>query len=418
MMIHDMVSGNQFWRFLKWLTFSAVFGVVLIVFFVFFIDPYNLYGLFKCSGVNAVKPVLPRYVEEIKLTQAIKLKPDTLIFGNSRAEIGLDPEATAFSSRGYAAYNMAIRGASMASSLRQLDYILQKGIKPKRIIIGIDFVDFMNASGAVGLDNQQMAPENTDFPSEKLFWRFDSLFSMSSVKDSINTLFIQNDGEAAIMTERGFNPLKEYLAMARNEGYFVLFRQRAEENAKIYLKKAAGGFDKSGFAYLRSMMKNALDAESEVVLIIYPYHAQILTLFEETGLLPSFTLWKRQVVEEAERYATHTGNSRVTVLDFSGFGERQCERIPAKGDLRSATQWYWEAGHFKKALGDIVLEEALQQLENPKAFPVGDTNFGVSLNSANLDANLQRINVERQKCRGANPQMFAEIDSLVSSLRK
>jgi hypothetical protein len=69
-------------------------------------------------------------------------------------------------------------------------------------------------------------------------------------------------------------------------------------------------------------------------------------------------------------------------------------------------------------LGDIVLEKALRQLENPKPLSVDDTGFGVDLNSANLEANRQRINLEKQKCKAAYPQMFEEVGSLVSSLRK
>lgn len=51
--------------------------------FVVFVDPYDLYRIYNTKGVNAVKPVLPRYVDEIKLARAVKLQPDTLILGNS-----------------------------------------------------------------------------------------------------------------------------------------------------------------------------------------------------------------------------------------------------------------------------------------------------------------------------------------------
>lgn len=416
-MNYDSAISEQHKRFLSWLATVVLCGVVAIIFFVGIIDPYSQYGWFKQAGINAVKPDLSRYAEEIKLTQAIKLKPDTLIFGNSRAEIGFDPESPALMQHGYSAYNLAIRGTTITSSHRQLTYLLQKGIKPKRVLIALDFVDFMNPSKKVDAGAKRIAVNNADFPVDKWYWRFDGLFSMASMKDAINTLLIQNNSEAATMTERGFNPLREYQELARNEGYFVLFRQRAEENAKTYLKKASGRFDKTDFIYLRAMLKNAVAVGSEVIIIIYPYHAQILALFEETGLLPAFIQWKKEIIAETQNFSVAHKEIPIRVIDFSGYGQYQCERIPGKGDLDSTTQWYWEAGHFKKALGDIVLQRSLMLTANSTVLPQNDSIFGVTLNKINLESNRQRMNREKERCAQVYPKLFEEVKTLVESLR-
>lgn len=415
-----MVTNNpinfQAKNFLNWLVGAMLCGAMAVTVFVTCIDPYNLYGWFKQDGINSVKPDLSRYLEEIKLTQAVKLNPDTLIFGNSRAEIGFDPESPALIQRGFSAYNLAIRGTSIALSNRQLDYLLHKGLKPKRLFIAVDFGDFISA-GSHSSNNRQpvTAAINTDFPVEHWPWRFDSLFSITSIKDAVRTLLIQNDNEAATMTGRGFNPLREYQAMARNEGYFVLFRQRAEDNAKNYRKKALGKFDRTDLVYLRTMLKNAVDVGSEVIVIIYPYHAQLLILFEELGLLPSFTQWKNEIVAETENFSKLAGAPQIRVIDFSGYGAHQCEPIPGKGDLRSVTQWYWEAGHFKKALGDIVLDRALALAAEPPIAPQDKSKFGINLSGTNLALDSERMANEKNKCAETYPLLFKETNALIEA---
>jgi len=411
-----MANEYIYGRFLKWIVCSLGCGILASLVFVIIADPYDLYRIHSVKGFNTVKPVLTRYVDEIKLARAIELNPDTLILGNSRAEIGLDPESPVLIKKGYSAYNLAIRGSAIVTAQRQLDYLISKDIKPKRIMIGVDFVDFVNPDGPFKLTADNIAPETDHFAIDNYFWRFDSLFSMSSLKDSVSTLLIQNDGEAATMTARGFNPLNEYIPLARSEGYFVLFRQRAEENAKTYLRKRRGGLDESGFANLRAILRRAVQSDSDVVLIIYPYHAQILALFEETGLMPIFAQWKVRLVEEADKYRQANRAGGIRVLDFSGYAEWQCEKIPAKGDLKSTVQWYWEAGHFKKSLGDKILERALVDLEQVGSQSENGAKFGFDLRMSNIDDNARRMDLEYQSCARSNGQMFDEIKTLVKSL--
>jgi hypothetical protein len=56
-------------------------------------------------------------------------------------------------------------------------------------------------------------------------------------------------------------------------------------------------------------------------------------------------------IAEANQSNPDTG---IVLVDFSGFCQYNCERIPALHEVRASNKWYWEAGHFKKALGDIA----------------------------------------------------------------
>lgn len=140
--------------------------------------------------------------------------------------------------------------------------------------------------------------------------------------------------------------------------------------------------------------------DADVKLVIYPYHAQILALFEEAKLWPLFEEWKRQVIKAVEQSKRAHPNANIVLLDFSGFGPYNCEPIPAAGATGDVTKWYWEGGHFKKQLGDIVLARVMSTVA--PASP-----FGFALDADTEQANRERIAAERRTCIGIAPDTFA-----------
>ncbi|SOD40059.1 hypothetical protein [Nitrosovibrio sp. Nv4] len=405
-------------RFMRWFTISILTGVALVVALVVIVDPYNQYRVVVRPGFNLIKPRLTRYQSEIKLTQAAEMRADALILGHSRAEVGFDPEAPVFVRQGLSAYNLAIPGTGIGTARAQVEYLDQIGIKPKVVVLGVEFLDFMEAPQKTASAISHPRPINDRHPITHWFWHFDSLFSLASVKDAIRTLFVQNDNEAEIMTSRGFNPLNEYGPIVRREGYYPLFRQRAQENTETYLRKAKGSLSSADFDHLRAILDIAAESGSDVKLIIYPYHAQILALFEETRLWSSFWKWKDLLVREVSAAKQRHPGARIALFDFSGYGSYNCEKIPAKGDRVTNTRWYWEAGHFKKELGDIVLESVFSQsadtLQMVNAEQDKPDIFGYPLNESNEALNLRRIYHERSDCMKSYPTLFVETTELVA----
>ena len=51
----------------------------------------------------------------------------------------------------------------------------------------------------------------------------------------------------------------------------------------------------------------------------------------------------------------------VELWDFTGFSPYTAEQVPRPGDTRTELQWYWEAGHFKKSLGDLLARERVRR---------------------------------------------------------
>ncbi|MES2046929.1 MAG: hypothetical protein V4447_00900 [Pseudomonadota bacterium] len=396
--------------FVKKTTLFVISGVVLSILFVVIVDPYRIYGLVDRTGFNHVKPAPERYQEQIKLVGAKRLNANVLILGNSRAEIGFDTDDKIFATAGNSSYNLAVPGKGIDTSRRQLEQLRGLNIHPKVIILGLDFLDFLTDKKIPYLPNLEEKKEKT---VSSLKWQFDLLFSLQSVADGIKTLRIQNKTDAETITTSGFNPLLEYKKYSKEQGYYALFQQRAEENAKNYLRKsqfviAPASDSDTRWGELRTIMAAASEENAELHMLIYPYHAQILLMFEEVGLMPAFEQWKAQLAQELERAKRIYPQTRSHLWDFSGYSTFQCDAIPAKNDKSTVTKWYWEAGHFKASLGKVILSKMFDKT----AVDASDS-FGYALKTSNISSNKQRLAEERQECLKQYPDLFLDVARLI-----
>lgn len=386
--------------FLRTVLLTLAAGSAVCAAFVYIVDPYGLYGAVNRAGINQVKPALTRYQEEIKTTLAVRSGAANFIFGNSRAEIGFDPDTLGN------AYNLAVAGSVMDTVINQIAYLQSHGVRPAGAVVGMEFLNYAEAPRPVRAGAPPAAPVHA---ADRASWRFDALYSFASLKDSVRTLRMQQDAYAESMSPRGFNPLREYLAYARIDGYHLIFQRRAEENAANYLRKARAGFNAADARRDTRLILDMLAASgADIKLVIYPYHAQVLLLFEETGLWPKFEAWKAILAEEVDAARARHPGAHMLLADFSGFGERQCEAVPASGST-APTQWYWEGGHFKKALGDEVLRAL--------ATGNGYEGLGMPLDMRMLEANRARIAQGRAACLAARPDLLEQVRAIVAGQR-
>lgn len=393
------MTASPFKSYLATLALLLAGGALLAGAVVLIVDPYGLYGVVRRDDFNAVKPGLSRYQNQIKMEHALRRQPQFIILGNSRAEIGFDPRASALAALG-SGYNLAIPGTGLATSASQFAQLRQAGVHPRTVIVGLEFIDFLNPAIPPAA---RPAPTAAAPAQGRADWRFDALFSLASLKDAVHTLRIQHDGEAATLSADGFNPLLEYGAHARRDGYQKMFAQRARESAANLRRKSTRGLATEDFQLLRSFLLAMAATQADVQLVIYPYHAQMLAMFEAAGLWPLFEEWKTQLVLAIAAVKAQHPDAHISLIDFSGYGRYNCERIPAANERGMATRWYWEAGHFKKALGDIVLRRVM----SPRDSAPGDSRFGMPLDGASLAQNRARIAQERSVCAAAQPALFS-----------
>ena len=408
-----MAGDRGYAGFIKWMVATLLAGVLLVVLFVVVVDPYRLFRLVDVAGVNAVKPSPEHFQSEIKLAGAKALRPATVLMGNSRVDVGIDPDSEQLGAARRPAYNLAIPGTGVGTSREQFEHLRDAGATPSTLLLGVDFFDFL------------LDPDSVEAPAKSppaglasQRWKVETLFSLNALLDAVRTLRIQRDPDAGMMTARGFNPLHDYLRFARMDGYHSLFQQRALENARNFSLAPHGiarsrGDSSSEWRDLGALLDAAARAKTDVHLIIYPYHVQLMAMMEQTGLWPAFEQWKLRLLREVARFNGAHPAARIVLWDFSGYGALQCEPIPAKGDVVHGTRWYWESGHFKAALGERILARIFG------AAGAGSVTeeFGFRLDAANWSENRERIARERLDCLAAAPAMFRDAAAMVADFQ-
>jgi hypothetical protein len=329
-------------------------------------DPYRFYGIRPVPGLNALKPRIYQQASMAKTRQLERIKPKTLLLGNSRIEIGLDPQSARWPN-GYAPiFNAGFAGRNLFSAR----YMLREAIavsQPNTILVSLDFQDFDESETPpdtpfyINADERRLLVDRRGNPNPdrtQQIWRdwASATLTMDAFYDSVMTLLDQNPTTTATMTPYGFNPLHEYRVFVARSGYYQLFAQRNAVNEGIYQYRPKPDFADTtqfeNFRHLEDIMNVAGDHGISVILFIPPYHSDYLELFHRLRLWESFENWKRALV----RVIARRNSKSIRLYDFADYNELTTERVPPPGDTHSEMRWYWEAGHYKSALGDELLD--------------------------------------------------------------
>jgi hypothetical protein len=393
-----MNAREYLWAWLRWtvLFLGSVVAVNIVI------DPYGLFRVVDVPGVNRVKSQASERGSLFKHVGLERMHPRGLILGNSRAEIGFDPESPAWPLWARPAFNLALPGAGMAAVTGDFARAL-RDTTPKLVVVGLDFLDFRVDPSS---DDSFNVPAPGADPSVDLRGRVSALLTMNALADSLATVKAQHEPYPTSLTEAGFNPKLDYVGIARREGYYALFRQREQENALAYVRGAksvyqSGGRPAPAFDAVENIIAIARERSITLRFVIYPYHAHTLVLFHLTGLWPAYEDWKREL---AGRIEAARGTLDVELWDFTGFFPYADERVPPPGDTRTELQWYWEAGHFKKSLGDLLLADI---------FDGEGKHWGSRLTEGGLQAHLRKQREARDDYERSRPDDLDELRRLV-----
>jgi len=389
-------------RYLRWMFATLIASITLCGALNVFIDPLGVFAAPRIPGINSLKPYLDHHQELARWMAAKRLCPSAAIFGNSRAQIGFDPEHPAFHKAGLEAFNHAIPGSSVNLALNQLNWLIEAGCTPRVAILGIEFFDFLGATSPV---TPLSIPRVEPAPRLNGLFFAETVFSLSGLRDSVNTLSLQQAKYPATVSPRGFNPLLNYIREVEQSGHQQLFRQRAEENLKSWKRKAPRVQSETGvstdYAALESFLSLASKSGIKTYVVIYPYHAEIRLVMERIGLGDVFSEWKESLLLATQKLS-HQG-AEIQVFDFSGVSKYSLEAIPAYGDKQTQLKYYWEAGHFKKALGDKMILQIL----------AGDAGFGVQLHDVILKDWLSKDRMQVKAVLAQPSPLLTEVNHLL-----
>ncbi|MCF6337465.1 MAG: hypothetical protein L3J84_05875 [Gammaproteobacteria bacterium] len=392
----------------------------------YLVDPYGLFGTSRIAGFNEKKPTANTRVRVVKPYQVTRVQPHALIIGNSRPEMGLDPDHECWPVEKRPVYSLTTPGASVYMQMRQTQHALAS-TPANLIIVGVDFLDFL-VTPENHADPYQWPPAVREFEhrlsvtttgqDNDTYWRqsirdyVTTVFSLDTLEDSLQTIASQGNINASNQTERGFNPARDYLDIIHSEGQAVLFRQKNDQVISTLLGKNwsiyhAGTRWSRDFEALKQLMETSKKHDAELILFINPYHAQYLESIRQTGKWSLFEQWKRELVKLADNY---TNNA---IWDFSGYNAYTTE-AESVDKTTNVMDWFWEPAHYRKELGDLMLN---RMLGNYCPKETVKPEFGSLISVANIELHLTRQRAAAQTYVANNPLVITKIQKLVSQKR-
>jgi hypothetical protein len=378
-----------------------------------YVDPYRFFFLQGRLDDRFPRPRATQHIALTKLFGAMHVQPRTLILGNSRAEIGLDPRSQAWPSDWRPVYNGAIPGGWLKSDVDALVLALRND-QVQHVVIGLEFLDFLTDP-----DSPPPAQDADDDHTSMSGSRKDAvatLLSLDSLIDALRTLHARNDAYSPDITSLGFNPRNEYRLYALREGYGALFLQRDRENARVYARLPKSIYRRDSqtsdaWRQLDRLLSMVSKHDVALTAFVYPYHAHTLELFHSAGLWPAFEAWKLQLARILENSRLPGSEGRCVLWDFSGYHTYAGEQVPDAKQLDAQMDWYWEGGHFKSTLGEIMLSRMLASDASEQ------DEFGRCLKSKSVPESLRLVRLERERYVARHHSTVEGLARLLPSVR-
>lgn len=327
---------------------------VLVICLTVLIDPYGIWGSPRIKGLNAFKINAPSKVRLTKPAQFERTNARTVVIGNSRPEVGIDPASPCWNPEDRPVYNYAIPGAGISAQLAIAAHAITDD-DTQRLLLGIDFVDFLSRRRTA--NGQELRPE----PSEKgdleslfsaLGDRLTSVLSLDALADSLMTAIGQHQQYPVDITESGFNNGNIFAAVVASEGQDMLFDQKLAELEARY-QAGAWSFDPMNqetaqvFDSLEEVFQAAGARGVELILFTNPLHADFLDLLRDRGFDDDISAWLKRLNELAQQHG-------AALWHFATRHEYATEKTPA-GSGGTLSHWFWEPSHYRAALGDRLL---------------------------------------------------------------
>jgi len=412
-------SERQFAAYLDTIGIGAVVLLTIIILMNYLVDPYSIFGSPSWEGINANKPELFKHLRLTKAYAVKTRKPDALVIGSSRTEHGLDPEHPALFPE-FNTYNLALNGATIYENLRYFQHANAER-RLKKVVLAIDFFQF-NAYRPNAPDfTEKRLSSDIHGDKRKIAIITDMLETLASVDAttaSLKTLFQQANRDNVILPRGQVEqPDKEAIVMMHGGRHEAALYSELNYVTHLFFPRPHKKFDfvsedgsTNTFDYFRRILEEAHRSKIEFYMLISPAHARQWELTASTGLWDKWETWKREIVRLNEEIAQERRRPPFPLWDFSGFNTYTMEALPVLGDKETMMRWFWESSHYRKELGDLVLDRVLNYSDPNR--PIAN-DFGVLLTSENVEKHLASIREAHQRYRQSHREEVKEIDDLV-----
>jgi hypothetical protein len=370
----------KFGRYLALMASTWVFAALAVAAFTLLVDAIGISPVrVAIAGFNAWKPLRQDYDWIAKRYDVWLNQPTTIFMGSSRIKQSIDPKL--FAGTGFApVYNGGINGsASFQETRAYLQDYLRADQNLHHIFIEVFApVLFANPRAAaptsfVVTGGQAPRPSVVEFGLLDQISDFGSIFfSVGGVSSAFRTVSMNRRQVASVSSDDGFAPipLAPHHFSVKNVFNFVVHTGFMRRGAVL---------PSAAMAAARGMIADCNLRQVECRFFVSPLHADVLLAAYHLGLWPELEKLKRGLAELAPTY------------DFT--------RYSRLIDERAGPVVYWpEAFHFSAALGELMAR-AMTDLRTADM----PANFGVVLDSTNIDSSLAAWREERDEWIAQHP---------------
>ncbi|MGJ0338297.1 hypothetical protein [Aliarcobacter cryaerophilus] len=361
---------------IKWIKIFfglSLFGVLFIGGANYIVNPYGIYK----TNIFPNKPEQEKNIRLIKVVKVKDIKPVSISLGTSRTEVGYDPNHKYFSKP---SYNLAVSATSLYENRLYLEYAVKQG-NLKEVLLVADWIMF----------NTKLMTKSNDFEDSFNIENIHKLlFSVDVFKSSFNTII--NQKIKSIYLENGQNDWYFYQEhIDKNGGHLKVMNYDEKSyyinsiykfNSNIYQDTK-----KDSFEDFRKILELCYENNIKLDIIFGPSHVRQWEAYDYYQDIETWYKWKKDVVLFVEKIAKEQEKTPYRIMDFSVYHELTAETVPT--NPKEKMKYHWEASHYKKELGDIVLDRLLD------ISPYKD--FGVELNIQNIDNHIQNLREDRVK---------------------
>ncbi|MCS7466760.1 hypothetical protein NZK35_08905 [Stieleria sp. ICT_E10.1] len=384
------------------------------------IDPYLRFGIPRYTGFSFFKPKAIRQVRMAKAYGVVRNEYKTIFLGNSRVDIGLDPDSEGLPDAFKPAYNLGQPGGGTEIALAYLEHVIVHH-KPSTVVLGVDFLNVLRKPGDSGQRSGTVAIKSTDespmwarlrsldetkkfapgFP-QRLTDATASTLSLSALSDSILTVLLQSNPYVANMTDAGFNSGEAFRNLIRSEGQASLFEQKnAEYDDKCRERIFPPLEESQEIRAIESLLRLCKRREIRIEVYTHPYHADILRILNATDRWVEFENWKLKVSQLCQDYDTR-------LWDFSWYNDSTTEAVPVPSDRETVMRWYWESGHYRSTLGDELLETLFDSTQKKRS-------IGKVVSPETMPSWLEQIRDQRRAYESARPKSESNTSGYLST---
>jgi hypothetical protein len=334
------------------------------------IDPYDAYRLAFRDRLLPYKDAW--YTRTAKAEMLSHGGWKAVVIGNSRVELGIDPDSPALVQP---AYNAGLPGASAEEILLAGRLALQDP-QLRRLIVCIHLRDFL---GSPNEDEYRDTRLNPDL--DLLSYHLDHLIGLEATGKSFATLANARKDKPSRAHRRG---LVEHPDAATSPRSWQLTEY--SDNSSIDTLAYTGPLEPSRVQPLKDLLALAARRDVKLDLVILPTHAVAIARLDLNGQWPAL---ERFLAELASIVAVHNASfpsHPVSFWDFTSFDGASAEPYPTKEQPHREMTWWYDSGHFRPVLGEQVLR---------CINATGDQSIGIRITPEELPVHLSRLRAGR-----------------------